>query len=64
MACPKGRAIRYIFSFFKKKEKDAASITHTTLYKKTPLSKNKLIKLSYLNRVFRKRMKFRYRAAQ
>ncbi len=31
MACPKGRAIRYIFSFLRKEEKDAATITHATL---------------------------------
>jgi hypothetical protein len=34
MACPKGRAIRSIFSFLRKKEKDAAAITHATQEKK------------------------------
>ena len=30
MACPRGRAMRCIFSFLRKKEKDAATITHAT----------------------------------
>jgi hypothetical protein len=33
MACPKGLAIRSIFSFLRKKEKDAATITHATTFK-------------------------------
>jgi hypothetical protein len=61
MACPNGRAIHYIFSFLRKKEKDTTTITHATLYKNTTLNssykekKTQQKTLSGMDRVFKKK---------
>jgi hypothetical protein len=52
MACPKGRAVHYIFSFAKgAKEKDAISIPHARSQYKTTLQEYIKLNFSFDNKM-------------